>query len=348
MKNLKERGITLIALVITIIVLLILAAVTLNLVVGDNGIITKATEASLQTVISQIQDTVKLKNAEKLTEYHAGNIDEELFDFATNDGEEVDNYHLNFYTMLCWLNEYYNEDDLQAYLEDDNNYEADNIYGGDYDAWIKLRPEFLENSGIKTSYGKGQTTYYTEEKDVFLLNVFTLELLYRDKQGNLLPTKALSTEEQFILDNKGEILEGQINRCISRENRDMTYNQDEINNYEINTVDDLVLVYCKKVLTGPDEVIDSIPLSAYDPEDNMTQEKLDMLKTYYKQMYHASSLTEFVDIMNNLFNSDIIPFSDDVVTKGQLYHDFLIGSSSCTSDKPYIEMIEGLYDYYND
>ena len=40
----KERGITLVSLVVTIIVLIILAGVSLNAVVGDNGIITIAKE----------------------------------------------------------------------------------------------------------------------------------------------------------------------------------------------------------------------------------------------------------------------------------------------------------------
>ena len=41
----NTRGITLIALVITIIVLLILAGVTINALSGDNGILKRATEA---------------------------------------------------------------------------------------------------------------------------------------------------------------------------------------------------------------------------------------------------------------------------------------------------------------
>ena len=46
-KELKEeRGVTLVALVITVIVLIILAWTTLGTLVGDNGIITKAQEAS--------------------------------------------------------------------------------------------------------------------------------------------------------------------------------------------------------------------------------------------------------------------------------------------------------------
>ncbi len=48
-KNLRNRGITLIALVITIIVLLILAGVSIATLTGENGIITQATEAKEQT-----------------------------------------------------------------------------------------------------------------------------------------------------------------------------------------------------------------------------------------------------------------------------------------------------------
>ncbi|MGN1327038.1 MAG: type II secretion system protein, partial [Clostridia bacterium] len=56
-KNLKkEQGITLIALVVTIVVLLILAAVSLNLVLGNNGLITKSKDAKDQTEMAQIKD----------------------------------------------------------------------------------------------------------------------------------------------------------------------------------------------------------------------------------------------------------------------------------------------------
>ena len=48
-KSKKQEGITLIALVITIIVLLILAAVTISALSGDNGILKRATEAKQKT-----------------------------------------------------------------------------------------------------------------------------------------------------------------------------------------------------------------------------------------------------------------------------------------------------------
>ena len=51
MQKLKgnTRGITLIALVITIIVTLILAGIAINALTGENGIITKATDAKEKT-----------------------------------------------------------------------------------------------------------------------------------------------------------------------------------------------------------------------------------------------------------------------------------------------------------
>ena len=53
MKLQKEKGITLVALVVTIVVLLILAGVSINLVLGENGLITQAQEAKRRTVEAQ-------------------------------------------------------------------------------------------------------------------------------------------------------------------------------------------------------------------------------------------------------------------------------------------------------
>ena len=58
-KNQKEKGITLIALIVTIVILLILAGITINLVFSDNGIIKKAQEAANKT-----QEAVENEQAE--------------------------------------------------------------------------------------------------------------------------------------------------------------------------------------------------------------------------------------------------------------------------------------------
>ena len=64
--NLKnKKGITLIALVITIVVLLILASVSIAMLTGDNGIITKAQEATFRTEMAQIREMVDMHLLEK-------------------------------------------------------------------------------------------------------------------------------------------------------------------------------------------------------------------------------------------------------------------------------------------
>ena len=63
LKTKKERGITLIALVITIIVLLILAGVSIAMLTGENGVLTKATEAKDQTEIAQEKEEIKMAYA---------------------------------------------------------------------------------------------------------------------------------------------------------------------------------------------------------------------------------------------------------------------------------------------
>ena len=62
MRNNKKRsnGITLIALVVTIIVLLILAGISIQMLTGDNGILTRAGEAKDTTDEAQIKEKIRL------------------------------------------------------------------------------------------------------------------------------------------------------------------------------------------------------------------------------------------------------------------------------------------------
>ncbi len=65
LKN-KSEGITLIALVVTIVVLLILAGITLTFVMGEDGIINMAKQAAIATENAQVDDALQLKAAEHL------------------------------------------------------------------------------------------------------------------------------------------------------------------------------------------------------------------------------------------------------------------------------------------
>ncbi len=58
-KSSKQKGITLIALIITIIILLILVGVTINVLIGDNGLLKTAKEAGESYKIEGIRETVE-------------------------------------------------------------------------------------------------------------------------------------------------------------------------------------------------------------------------------------------------------------------------------------------------
>ena len=60
MKKTNNQGITLIALVITIIVLLILAGVSIAMLTGGNGVLTKASEADLQNARGEACDRINV------------------------------------------------------------------------------------------------------------------------------------------------------------------------------------------------------------------------------------------------------------------------------------------------
>ena len=66
MKN--QNGITLVALVITIIVLLILAGVSISLVLGQNGVLTQASNAVSANQLAKIREDIDLGLASCVTE----------------------------------------------------------------------------------------------------------------------------------------------------------------------------------------------------------------------------------------------------------------------------------------
>ena len=69
----RNKGITLIALVITVIVLIILAGVTISMLSGDNGILTKAAEAKEKTEQAAYEENLNLA----ITQYYMDNNREE-------------------------------------------------------------------------------------------------------------------------------------------------------------------------------------------------------------------------------------------------------------------------------
>lgn len=75
----KENGITLIALVVTIIVLIILASISIASLTGDNGIINQANTAKIDTENSQVLENMRLK----VLEYERNNINTVITDYLS-------------------------------------------------------------------------------------------------------------------------------------------------------------------------------------------------------------------------------------------------------------------------
>ena len=65
-----NKGITLIALVVTIIVLLILAGVSIAMLSGENGILQKASDAAVETRISSAKEIAVIDLADVIAEYY--------------------------------------------------------------------------------------------------------------------------------------------------------------------------------------------------------------------------------------------------------------------------------------
>ena len=95
MKKIKNKnGITLIALVITIIVLLILAGVSIATLTGENGILTRANDAKTSTEIAEEREKVELAATAALADDLGGEIKEsflkqELEKYFGTDGVSV-------------------------------------------------------------------------------------------------------------------------------------------------------------------------------------------------------------------------------------------------------------------
>ena len=71
-KKRSNKGITLIALILTVIVLLILAGVSINMVIGENGLISKSTSAVNKYKMAEIKEKIELNIATSMMKKNGG------------------------------------------------------------------------------------------------------------------------------------------------------------------------------------------------------------------------------------------------------------------------------------
>ena len=95
LKMKRNKGITLIVLVVTIVVLFILVSVTISILGGDNGILNMARKAKTETEKAQIDENNKLEIMEQLLGTNKEKESNNLTLFVTSDNH-VDSSILNY------------------------------------------------------------------------------------------------------------------------------------------------------------------------------------------------------------------------------------------------------------
>ena len=118
-KRMKEKGITLIALVVTIVVLLILAGVSITVLFGDSGIITMAQKAADETNKAAEKDQDDLDELNKyLTSGNWGNAPEEPIEppIIPKEDETLQPTPENKGKILIGSNKEYNDGEKNAMI----------------------------------------------------------------------------------------------------------------------------------------------------------------------------------------------------------------------------------------
>ena len=105
----KEKGITLIALVVTIILLIILAGVSLVVLFGDNGIITKAGETKEMQKIAELTEKLELEKGPVALDHLGEVLIADYLEYiqGKNIIQEKDIEHLNEFQAYLTLEEKY-------------------------------------------------------------------------------------------------------------------------------------------------------------------------------------------------------------------------------------------------
>lgn len=81
----NERGITLIALVVTIVVLIILAGVTITYALSENGIFNKAKDAGNTNELGNARDYMALAKIDAIAEFYSNTAKSWTFEGSTSD-----------------------------------------------------------------------------------------------------------------------------------------------------------------------------------------------------------------------------------------------------------------------
>ena len=132
----RNRGITLIALVITIIVLLILAGISISMLSGDNGLLNRTTEARERTIHANVFEQLQLEELAHLTDKSTSRDTSTLIGYLQSKsiigdeiGEDTGKYQVNV-TALLGSKQSLGNGDATSELKDVYMLEKQNVSSG--------------------------------------------------------------------------------------------------------------------------------------------------------------------------------------------------------------------------
>lgn len=126
----QKRGITLVALVVTIIVLLLLVGVTLGVVLGEDGVIAKAQDSKIESRYASIKDKVVIRETSLAVASLAGKTEDDHYVFVQS---------LRTQGLIT-------DDELEAYDEETKTLYIGKLKDGSYKFEIVI-PDDPENVG---------------------------------------------------------------------------------------------------------------------------------------------------------------------------------------------------------
>ena len=168
----KESGITLIALVVTIVVLLILAGVSISMLTGENGIITQAQKASVKNDNGTVLEALRLKLSQYLSE-NEGTYAKDKLELLRDD-EIIDENNvidvLKLVEQKLKTGNGSNNKDVYV-IEDNHLYYYDNKgnktdlgdLGNTEENIAETDPDFFEITDDGTISIKDKLSYYTDD-----------------------------------------------------------------------------------------------------------------------------------------------------------------------------------------
>ena len=144
----QSKGITLIALVITIIVLLILAGVSIVTLTGENGILTRADNAKIETTKAEARERIQLETSVSFDNTGKYNADTAIENLKNNAKIPAEHITKNDNTLTVKLEGY------KFYVDDKGNVE---LFPTTVTEAITQKIVFPDNTRLKDSYGNSIT-----------------------------------------------------------------------------------------------------------------------------------------------------------------------------------------------